>query len=213
MMAEHKEELQSQDPDRTSVITDAEDRQTEIEKAQKIPLPEVGKGHNPNVAFLCLEPYHLDTVPVIAQALDNQWLSRTLLAETMKKGRLTAHIEKKLAEQVRTEYIRSLINGKQVVINRSFLYNTHEIARDYTENNPQREAVKVLFNEGILIPYLLGERAPDYQPVSRTDGGGYGVVDEAYRNWSILCQEVQMRCVRFSWDDKENWQQVHANLS
>ncbi len=187
---------------------------------KQIPSPDLGKGGHPDVRFLCLEPGHLGSVPVIVQALDNQWISRTLLAQTMKKGNLTTSVEKKRSEQIRAEYIRSLINGKQIVINRAFLYNSHEIARDYTKGNPQREAVKTLLNEGTLIPYLLGEKAPDYDPDSalvapgsKQKAANYEVVDAALTNWKQLCREVQMQCVRLSWDDKENWRQAQVNLS
>jgi len=194
--------------------TDAAERpslrsqQLETEKRK----PEVRKGQNPNVEFLSLEPGDLGTVPVIVQALDNQWLPRELLPKAVHNG--IEHVEKDLRQHVRAEYIRSLINGKQAVINRAFLYNSHAIAQDYTRGNPQREALKTLLEQGILIPFLLGEQAPDTAPVSVVEGKGYEFVNDAFEHWKTLCQEVRTSCIRFSWENEQsNWEQVHQKLS
>lgn len=171
-------------------------------------------GHVGNVEFERIEPSDLGTVPVLVQALDNQWMSRTLLAEVMKKGQLTDSIEKKRKKQARAEYIRALINGRQAILNRAYLYNNSIISQDYSQKKgPKREALKALLDDGIIVPYLLAEHTPIDLPASGAGtASGYGI-DENYSRWQELCQEVRMRCVRLSWDDKENLQATRRGLS
>src|SRR5437660_12695790 len=49
----------------------------------------------------------LQSVPVVAQALDNQWVPRELLGPAFQAGAITPAIDKQLRKLVRSEYIRS----------------------------------------------------------------------------------------------------------
>jgi hypothetical protein len=81
---------------------------------------------------------------------------------------------------VRAEYIRSLINGELVVINRAFIYNNDVIYRDYLpaqnrSNSDEvpaarenREAFKRLLQDKVVVPFLLYERSPVEQPMFAT---------------------------------------------
>src|SRR5258708_9000419 len=59
------------------------------------------------VKFEAIESDELSSVPVLSQALDNQWLPRNLLKEALKIGEVTAELERQREEIVRAEYIRS----------------------------------------------------------------------------------------------------------
>ena len=178
------------------------DQQSKPMKGQQ---SKVRKGYSGKVEFKGIEPPDLGTVPVIVQALDNQWMPRSLLSDALEKGEITASIGKKLKQQVRAEYIRSLINGDQVVINRAFLYNNQNVAEDYRQKGPKREAFKALLDSAVIVPYLYKEKAPDEEPA-------FGVTRD-FKTWRKLCQEVQMQCVRFSWDDQLNDETAKAGLS
>lgn len=88
------------------------------------------RGHVGNIEFERLHPSELKTVPVLVQALDNQWLPRSLLQPAFKTGQITGSIERKLKKAVRSEYMRSLINGQQVILNRAYLYNNPAISQE-----------------------------------------------------------------------------------
>jgi len=92
-----------------------------VESTEKDQQPK--KGQVGDVEFERINKADLEAVPVIVQALDNQWLPRSLLEQAQKKGQVTREIDKELRKAVRAEYIRSLINGQQLIINRAFLYN------------------------------------------------------------------------------------------
>src|SRR6266702_7060390 len=74
-----------------------------------------------NVEFTALEPANLQSIPLLIQALDNQWIPQQIWREVIDLGSFTPEMEKRIGELVRTEYIRGLINGKQIVINRAFM--------------------------------------------------------------------------------------------
>ena len=139
---------------------------------------------------------------MIVQALDNQWLPSSLLEQAQKKGQVTIKIDRELRKAVRSEYIRSLINGQQLIINRAFLYNNPAISQDYmSKDSQEREAFKALLEEATIVPYLLSEQTPIDRPI-------YEIQEEAFARWQELCQEVYTRCIRLSWNDKAN-----ANLT
>lgn len=133
-------------------------------------------------------------IPIVAQALDNQWVPRTLL-QSMLKGKITfSEAERYLEGLVRTEYIRALINGEHIIINRAFLYNNSVLFRDYLPGQASRTTFKNFLDTGIIIPFLLYEHAPDEPPVFDKNSQGFTA-------WQEICQEVYMKCMRFSWDD------------
>src|SRR6266702_6143134 len=125
---------------------------------RRIRLADISPQGNPrkvkigNVEFMAIEPANLRSVPVLVQALDNQWLPHQLWHRVMGTGSLTMEMEEQLRQLVRTEYIRGLISGRQVVINRAFIYNTPIIFQDYLPESQNREAFKTLLGTGIIVP-------------------------------------------------------------
>lgn len=171
-------------------------------------------GHAGNVEFEQLDKANLQAVPVVVQALDNQWLPQGLLKSVFKKGKITPAIDKNLNRFVRSEYIRSLLNGQQVILNRAYLYNSPVIAQDYAgKKNPMRSVFKRFLEEETIVPCLLGEKTPVDLPHSGPGTvSGYGVTKE-FSEWQKLCQEVRTRCLRLSWDDQENSELVRKYLA
>src|SRR5260370_11845711 len=159
---------------------------------------------NGNVTFDGLEPedFVIDDiervkVPVIVQALDNQWITLRL-GKAMFQGKLSyKDVEAYLEGLVRTEYIRALINGEQVVINRAFLYNNSVLFEDYLREGSTRSVFKQFLQEGTIVPFLLYERSPNQRPV-------FGTNREGFTAWEQICEEVHMQCMRFSWDDERH---------
>lgn len=167
---------------------------------------EVNVRRSEQVEFKALEPPDLAVVPLIAQTFDNQWLPHFLLRRAMKRGHLSRGMETSLKRLVRAEYLRSLINQRQVIINRGFLYNNRSIFQDYLQAGRNREAFKELLDEGTIIPYLYTEVSPLEPPPFEVDAQGFPA-------WQRLCQEVRMHCLRLSWDDTLNRKIAHVQLA
>ena len=152
-----------------------------------------------------LEPQDLMTVPVILQAFDNQWLPRSLLRQVIRRGSINQVTQRSLRTMVRTEYLRALVNLRQVIINRAYLYNNQIIFHDYTRRGRNRDAFKALLNEGAIIAYLFTETSPVERPPFSVDEQGFAA-------WQQLCQEVQMHCLRLSWNNEVNESQAFMRL-
>jgi hypothetical protein len=156
-----------------------------------------------NVDFERIGRDGLRQVPVIAQALDNQWLATPEL-RGIWDGRLSSRAAlRRQDERVRAEYVRALVNGEQAVVNRAYLYNNPAVARDYLTDSPEREAFKRLLGEGVLIPFLWNESSPVQPPAFGVDGQGW-------QAWSRVCEEVRPSCLRMDWDDAANAQDAQA---
>ncbi len=160
-----------------------------------------------NIEFFPLEPADLvQTPPIIAQAFDNQWVPRGLLRGIMN-GRLTyADLAPHIAKLVRVEYIRSLINARNVVMNRAYFYNNPVVFNDFLPGQHNRETFKALLNSGVILPFLLKEETPDEPPQ-------YTASKEGLAAWQRICQETRMSCVRFTWTDPQQQQKAFEQLA
>ena len=150
-----------------------------------------------DVEFERIDFGSLQPVCVVAQSLDNQWVPRTLLARMMKRRRSLEDVVDAQQEFVRAEYLRALVNARQLVVNRAYLYNNPAVYRDYQNAGPGREAFKQLLESRVVIPFLFSERAPHELPGYTTRAAGFG-------GWLEVCQEVKAPCLRLSWDDQTN---------
>lgn len=63
----------------------------------------------------------LDPVAVVAQCLDNQWVPRDLLKPMMEHGWSLndPDVARQRLNDSRHEYLRSILNSQQVIINRA----------------------------------------------------------------------------------------------
>jgi lambda repressor-like predicted transcriptional regulator len=75
--------------------------------------------------FRKIENTDLDPVAVVAQCLDNQWVPRDLLSAMVKNGWSLNHqnVAERRMEDSRHEYLRSMLNSQQVIVNRAFFFN------------------------------------------------------------------------------------------
>src|SRR5947209_12799798 len=184
------------------------------QQAQRTEKKEPKIGQAGNVEFERLDIADLESVPVVAQALDNQWVPRELLGPAFQAGGIPPAIDEELRKLVRSEYIRSLINGQQVIFNRAYLYNSAAVAQDYVgRQNPMREVFKEFLAKETIVPFLLAEKTPVDPPAGGQGVKPFGVVTETFPEWQAVCQEVRPRCLRLSWDDEENNQLLRLQLT
>lgn len=167
---------------------------------------KIKKGHDSNGNFTRIEPSDLKgTVYVTVQALDNQWIPRSLLRKALKTGP-TASIERQRQRIVRNEYIRALINSEQVVINRAFIYNSYAVFQDFLQkSSEERRAFATLLEQEIIIPYLFKETNPIDKPE-------FGVTD-SFKAWQEVSKEAKMKCIRLSWNEKLNDELTREHLA
>ncbi|MGW7351925.1 hypothetical protein [Streptomyces sp. NPDC054784] len=157
-----------------------------------------------------VRPAQLAPGAVIAQSLDNQWVSAELTRRMIDRGQSLRDVADQRGKEVRAEYFRSLINTRQVVMNRVFFYNNPAVARDLLVDGPARDAHRRLLADGALVPYLLGEHEPTDRP------GSVDLDEEAFRAWQDTVAGMpatdRLTCVRLSWDDRENVRDTRSAL-
>lgn len=167
-----------------------------------------------SVMFEALEPGDLAlkndidavSVPIVAQALDNQW-TPLALSRALFSGKFTYRdVQPYLDGLIRAEYIRSLINGERVIINRAYLYNNPVLFNDYLLPGANRAAFMHLLEDGVITPFLLYERSPDEIPVFEKNEAGFAA-------WQRVCQDVRMQCIRFSWEEKAQQSRLYQFTS
>ncbi|MGO9502924.1 MAG: hypothetical protein ACLPUO_15435 [Streptosporangiaceae bacterium] len=143
------------------------------------------------VDFVRLDLDDLDDVAVVAQSLDNQWVRPNLLAKMMKSGlSLTSDkVARERSRQVRAEYIRSLVNSPQVVINRAYIINNPVVRRDFLKGAPGRAVFRDFLQTGTNVPFLWKEESPVQQP-------GFSVNEQGWEAWAQVAAECRMRCLR-----------------
>ncbi|MEW2383067.1 hypothetical protein AB0873_13415 [Micromonospora sp. NPDC047707] len=140
----------------------------------------------------------LAPITVVAQCLDNQWVTQDLLARIVARRESYREVEQRRRRDARAEYLRAILNAEQVVVNRAYFFNNPVVHRDFTADGPQRAAFRELLADGVLVPFLLRERSLAAEP-------GFGVDSAGWSGWLRLLGEVdEVRCLRLSWDDAEN---------
>lgn len=134
--------------------------------------------------------------PVVAQALDNQWLPPRLLR---RAGREQGDAAERRAV-VGAEFNRALINGETLIVNRGYLLNNEAIYRYFLPDAPheERRAFTDLLRSEKIVPFLLHEEHPAQDP-------GFDVAPDVRLAWrSLLAELPELSCARFSWDTAEN---------
>lgn len=155
--------------------------------------------------FYPIEKSHLDFLAIIPQCLDNQWVPTSLLQKIIRSGKSRLDHLDELQDHIRSEYIRGLVNGEQVVVNRAYFQNNPQIYRDFRNVDKleletfddNRESFKRLLRAGAIVPYLFNEDTPIGQQ-------GFTAIDEGSEAWGAVCRETAPKCLRLSWDDLEN---------
>ncbi len=159
-----------------------------------------------NVQFERIEPAHLEQISTVAQSLDNTWVPQNLLRRMIDRGLALEDVKLELNQTIRAEYIRSLINSSQVIINRAYIYNNYAVFQDFIEPGASREAFKAFLDSGSIVPFLFNEETPLEEPRFPTD-------PRSRQPWEQVCQEVQMKCVRLSWGNDINRQLITSKLA
>lgn len=158
----------------------------------------------------------LHPMAVVAQCLDNQWVPAGLLNGMIADGRDLSDVRGELSSGVRAEYVRSLVNSPQVVVNRAFFYNNPVVFGDFTTEGPDRDAFAKLLTSGAVVQMLLAEHGPVDPPafLERQETPNYSTLAHGWRAWQGIADEAHVHSLRYSWDDpRANAEQIRKRLA
>ncbi|MEV7414620.1 hypothetical protein [Streptomyces sp. NPDC089919] len=141
----------------------------------------------------------LTDYPVMAQALDNQWLPADLTA-TRQRPEAAAGPTTEAVATAAAELRRALVNSGTLIVNRAFFLNNEALYANYLPDaDPvERGALIRLLDSRALVPYLFTERAAaaDFT---------WGYDPSVHRAWSrLVTDDSDPGLVRFDWDDAAN---------
>ncbi|MFE9133492.1 hypothetical protein [Streptomyces sp. NPDC007355] len=157
-----------------------------------VPAPEPARRDN-QLVFSDLDHY-----PVVAQALDNQWLPSELAG-----GRQDANAPRKapgVVAAASAELRRSLVNSGTLVVNRAFFVNNEALYANFVPQAEaaDRNAFARLLNDRAIVPYLLTER-------DGTEDFAFAHDAVAGRAWRrLITEESDPGFVRLDWDEQGN---------
>jgi hypothetical protein len=157
------------------------------------------------IQFEAMDLADVERVSVVPQTLDNQWVPKPMLGQMLAKGQDLGDVERQRTKLVRAEYVRSLINARQVIVNRAYLYNNAVVFTDYVKPGEGREAFKDLLRSGVVVVFLFSEESPNDEPGFTTDPRGFTA-------WREVTMSVPVRCLRLSWDDDLNREMIREQL-
>lgn len=146
-----------------------------------------------------LEFADLTDYPVMAQALDNQWMPAALAKARQSADAAPGSTPEQLSS-ARAELRRALVNSGTLVVNRAYFLNAEALYANYlpSAEPAERTAFAGFLNGGTIVPYLLTERDPAEEPL-------FTHSPQVYRSWRrFLEEEAEPSCVRLSWDDETN---------
>lgn len=158
----------------------------------------------------------LHRLAVVAQSLDNQWVPSNLLWEMLRNRQNLSDVRTRLRDDVRADYVRSLICSPQVLVNRAFLYNNPIVFEDFKPGAPNRNAFISLLSSGAIVQFLVTERTPADEPrfLLEQDTPNYTLLREGWDAWKDAAQEAYVHSLRFSWEqDAANADIVRQRLA
>ncbi|MFE1788117.1 hypothetical protein ACFW7J_06935 [Streptomyces sp. NPDC059525] len=145
----------------------------------------------------------LTDYPVMAQALDNQWLPADLAASRQRASTPAGPSSEAVAAGA-AELRRSLVNSGTLVVNRAYFLNNEALYSNYlpTAEPSERAAFIQLLNRRAMVPYLYTER----EATAEFGWGHDRSVATAWRR--LVTDESDPGLVRFDWDDASNRQRA-----
>lgn len=141
----------------------------------------------------------LTRYPVMAQALDNQWLPGDLTLARQGVNAPPGRSPDDVAASA-AELRRALVNSGTLVVNRAYFLNNEAVSANYLPDAEpsERQAFIRLLNEQALVPFLYAERDPAARFAWTYD-------ERVHRAWArLLADEAEPALVRFDWDDEAN---------
>src|SRR5256885_7253072 len=111
--------------------------------------------HDGDVEFVALEREDLARVAVVPQCLDAHWVPAPMLRRMLTRGESLGDVAAERLGLVRAEYLRALVNARQVVVSRSALLTSGALVGDVLGAGEDRAALARLLESGALVPLLL----------------------------------------------------------
>jgi len=111
-------------------------------------------------------PEQLEAGAVLPQCLDGQYVPPDVFEALMQPGKTFAdsRVQEDRRAATNVEFLRSLLYGSQIVVNRAFLINNHFLTDFFAspqKKNSSRQSFAKLMRDRAIVPFLAGEASLD----------------------------------------------------
>src|SRR5579871_2728877 len=148
-----------------------------------------------------ITPDQLEADAVVPQCIDNQYVSDRIFSYLTENTAdyNNATVRQMREDEIKTEFVRSLVYSSQVVLNRVFMKNNEYVYRRYLpENRGEFLAFCGLMREKAVVPFL-------YEESALAENLETGVRKEGDDAIQALAAEVgDVTCARLAVDDETN---------
>ncbi len=158
-------------------------------------------------SFHRISPDQMDKQSVYPTCLDDQWLPQALAQEedVQIRGYRTPSAQKRILAFQQKEVFRGLLHNWQLVVNRASMYNCAIFHDWYAPGADDRPAFQQLLKNGSIALFLMEEAHPAEKP-------RYETLPGYFEDWSLLCRETPVFCLRFDWENEDSNRYENAKL-
>ncbi len=158
-------------------------------------------------SFHKISPDQMDKQSVYHTCLDDQWLPQALAQEEdiQIQGYRTPSAQKRILSFQKKEIFRGLLHNWQLVVNRASMYNCSIFHDWYAPGTNERPAFQQLLKNGSIALFLMEEAHPAEKP-------RYETLPGYFEDWSLLCRETPVFCLRFDWENEDSNRYENAKL-
>jgi HEAT repeat protein len=176
-------------------------------------LQEISKGipiSKAGIKFLGLTPQHSIPAPLLTFALDASYniLLIQYIAGTARHS--SEQLRLYIQTQIRSEYIRALLNSRTAIVPHESFYESPVLSRDFLHEGESYNAFLTLLRTWAIVPYLHQAQQPDQEPQHEPPPDAFAV-------WQQVCTSVLMQCLRLHWNkpavqDEQEFADFYAQL-
>lgn len=130
--------------------------------------------------------------------LDNQWCPPVLFNNHafLERGLSDVSVEAQRQAIQKKDLFQALLHNRQIVVNRSMMFNTRVFIDWYRTNSPDHQALCSLLESGAIVVFLFTEEHPCQE---KKDFDKIG-----FQYWVELCTRHRIYCLRLDWSSEEN---------
>lgn len=145
------------------------------------------------ISFFGLEPAQLAPSSLLAFALDASYVEQFIHDIVGGTQQSSIQIRNYVQGFIRSEYVRTLLNGRTAIVPYQSFYQNPVLARDFLYAGESRDAFITMLATGVIVPYLHKAQRPNEEQEREAATDTFAV-------WQRVCAMVEMQCLRFQWN-------------
>jgi hypothetical protein len=152
-----------------------------------------------------LIPSQIDQLSGIAQCLDDQWAPAHIVDRATAKKLPLSHYASEIQHATKTEFFKSLLTMRSVVVNRAYLLHNETIKQLYLGDGLDAETFARFMDDRTIIPFLYDERELSHF-------AGAKLLPDVEKYWTAA-EASKINKLRLSWDEAKNKVMIETHIA